>query len=104
MGRYRVAIIVAGAVPLLLQALHEAVDVLVQVRPLCLGPHLRHPRGGILPEVAPALFQEVLVAPPVEVAAPLALLTCGLLRDARPGGGPWGPILPGRAMFPVQAP
>jgi hypothetical protein len=35
------------------------------------------------PDVAPALFQEALVAPPVEVAEPIALLTVCLLRDSR---------------------
>jgi len=47
-----------GAVPLLLQALYKAVDVLVQVLLVFLGTHLVHPRGGSLPDVAPALLQE----------------------------------------------
>ena len=45
-----------GAVPLLLQALHEVVDVFVQVLLVFLGTHLIHSSGGILSDVAPALL------------------------------------------------
>jgi hypothetical protein len=68
-----------GAVPLLLQALHEVVDVFVQVLLVFLGTHLIHASGGILSDVAPALLQEVLIEPPVEVAEPISLLTGCLL-------------------------
>src|SRR5712691_9157525 len=42
-----------GAVPLRRQTCHAAVDALVQVLRGCLGTPLVHPRGGLLPEVAP---------------------------------------------------
>src|SRR5262249_13542235 len=82
-----------GAVPLLLQALHEVVDVLVPGLLIGVGTHLIHPGGGILAEVAPALLQERLVEHPREVAEPIALLTFCLLRSSLQGGGHWGPIL-----------
>jgi len=62
------------------------------------------PRGGLRAEVAPALLQDVLVAPPVAGAAPRALVPCGLLGSSRPGGWHGRPILPGRAMLPGPAP
>jgi hypothetical protein len=64
-----------GTGPLLLQALHEAVEVLVQVLLIGLGTPLIHPGGGILPDVAPALLQEVLVEPPLAGAEPISLVT-----------------------------
>ena len=75
-----------GAVPLLLQALHEVVDVFVPVLLVFLGTHLIHSSGGILSDVAPALLQEVLIAHPGEVAEPISLLTCCLLGYALQGG------------------
>jgi len=75
-----------GAGPLLLQALYEAVDVLVQVLRLGLSAHRVPPSGGILPDVGPALLEQILVQPPREVAEPRALLTFGLLGYALLGG------------------
>jgi hypothetical protein len=79
-----------GAVPLLLQALPEVVDVRVQVLLLGLGTHLVPSGGGILPDVAPALLQELLVEHSVEVAESIARLTCRLLCSSLQGGWPWG--------------
>jgi hypothetical protein len=79
-----------GAVPLLLQTLHEGVDVLVHVLLVGVRTHVVHPGGGILPDVTPALLQKVLVKPPIESADPITLLTGGLLRDALQGGWPCG--------------
>src|SRR6185295_16992927 len=75
-----------GVVPLLLQTLHEVVDVCVQVLLVFLGTHLVHPGGGILPDVPPALLQEVLIEHPIEVAEPITLLTCSLLCYSLQGG------------------
>ena len=75
-----------GAVPLLLQALDTVVDVRVEGRRVVLGASLLHSGGGLLPDVAPALRQKVLVEPPGEVAEPVALLTCSLLGSALQGG------------------
>src|SRR5262249_59623212 len=75
-----------GAVPFLLQALDKVVDVRVQVLLICLGTSVIHPGGGILPDVAPALLQEVLVEHPVEIAEPIALLPCCLLGYSLQGG------------------
>jgi hypothetical protein len=101
---HRVSSAACGAVPLRLQALHEAVAVLVQGLLIGLGPHLIHPGGGLRPDVAPARFQDVLVAHPVEVADPIALVPFCRQRSALQGGWPWGPLLPVRARCPLQAP
>jgi hypothetical protein len=68
-----------GAVPLLLQALDKVMDVRIQVLLIFLNAPLVHPGGGFLLDVAPALLQKVPVQQPIEVAAPIPLLTCRLL-------------------------
>jgi hypothetical protein len=100
----RVSADACGARPLLLQARPAAVDGLVPGLLIGLGTPLIHPGGGILPHVAPALVQDVRVEPPIAVADPRALLPVCLRREARPGGGPGGPSLHVRAMWPLPAP
>jgi len=75
-----------GTVPLLLQALHKAVDVLIQGLLLDLGAYVIPPGGGILADGTPALLQDVLIEPPVEVAEPIALLPVRLLGSSLQGG------------------
>jgi len=62
------------------------------------------PAAALRADVAPARLQNVLVAQPVAGTAPIPRLTCRLRRSSLPGGLAWvGPILPVRAMCPVQA-
>jgi len=75
---------------LLLQALQVGRAVCVQLLLGFLGTPLLHSSAGILSAVAPALLQDVRIAHPVEVADPLALLTCCLLGSSRQGGGHGG--------------
>lgn len=77
-----------GAGPLRLQTLDTVVEGRVEGLRGFLGASLLHPGGGILPDVAPARRQQVLVEPPLAVAAPLPLVTCSLRRSALQGGGP----------------
>jgi hypothetical protein len=79
-----------GAVPRRLQPLHAVEDGLVHVLRVGVRTHVGHPGGGLLPAVLPARLQTGLVTPPREMAAPIPLLTGGLLRDARQGGWPGG--------------
>jgi hypothetical protein len=69
-----------GAVPLLLQTRHEVVEVLVHVLLVGVRTHVVHPGRGILADVPPARRQNVRLTPPIALAEPITLLTCGLLR------------------------
>jgi len=68
-----------GPVALPLQSLHQGADVFVQVLLVGLRAHRIDAVGGVLADLAPAVLEPRLVAPPIEVAKPRLLLALGLL-------------------------
>jgi len=54
-------------------------DVFVQVLLVGLRAHRIDAVGGVLADLAPAVLEPRLVAPPIEVAKPRLLLALGLL-------------------------
>jgi hypothetical protein len=56
------------------------VNVLVEMALILLRTDAVHPRGCLLADVPPALFEERLVEPLIAVAEPMCRVLLGLLR------------------------
>jgi uncharacterized protein YjeT (DUF2065 family) len=69
-----------GSVSLLLESLHQVVDVLIEVLFIVLGAHAVYAVGGILANVAPALAEKILVEQLVQIAEPMLRFGLGLVR------------------------
>ena len=69
-------------IPLLLEALHEVPDIPLQVLLIVLRADLVHTIGCVFLDLAPALFEQLLIKHPVQIAKPIPLLTLSLLRYA----------------------
>ena len=69
-------------VPLLLQPLHQCLDMCLQLLCIRVPRHAIHPTGRVLMQVAPAVQQELDVQAPVEV--PKSVLLVGLRLSAMP--------------------
>ena len=77
-----------GSVALPLQSLHQWPDVRFQVLLVRVRAHLIDAVGGLLADITPAVLEQLLIEPPVEVANPILRVAFGLLCYALQGGVP----------------
>jgi hypothetical protein len=75
-----------GTVSLPLESLHEGVNVLIEMALIVLRTDAVHPRGCLLADVPPALFETRLVEQLIEVTEPMFRVLLGLLRYALQDG------------------